>query len=750
MNDGDFRVFSMSHITSRRSPVLRAFCVAVFLLSALAAHAHQQGSVSDAASADLTSLTRTLRVSKTLTAYANLKRFAEKNSAQPIGTRAALALGYYDFTNDRYASAAQWLALAAKDPLLADYAQFWHAQAERASGNSAAAFARLEAWRTAHPRSVLAADAADALALVAVQAGQPARTLELLAAQRASRPDLLLARATAYEKLGNAALAARDYNAIYYQHPFTAEAGIAAPRIAALRASLGGDFPAATADQVRGRVQQFLDERRCADARGELTRFAPALAEGTRDVLNVRVTACMRRGQPLPAALEALKLSDPHADAERLYLLSQIYRSRRDEPRMLARAEEVALRYPSSEFTERALFQTGNYYWARLDHARAGQFYQRLYDAFPETENAHASHWRLAWQAYLDQSSSARARMEDHLRRFRGSQHSSNALYWLGRAAERERMPSDARAFYVKAIQRFPQSYYGQRAAERLRDLGPGEAAAPEVLASIPEPRPVIEPSASLAPATTERLNRALARSQALASIGLDTHAERELLAVFQETRAQELLLAAAQLAHGSSRHFNGVSLGRRLVPQLDSRRLPELPEEIWRAIYPFVYGEGIQATAELAGLDPMLVAGLIRQESVFDAGAVSRAGAIGLMQVMPRTGRELARQLRLGYSRSRLFQPDFNLRLGTTHLAKLLRNNASIEEALAAYNAGQSRVQQWTAGRTFREPAEFVESIPFTETREYVQIVMRNREIYRSLYGSPAASTSASATSDK
>jgi soluble lytic murein transglycosylase len=115
-------------------------------------------------------------------------------------------------------------------------------------------------------------------------------------------------------------------------------------------------------------------------------------------------------------------------------------------------------------------------------------------------------------------------------------------------------------------------------------------------------------------------------------------------------------------------------------------------------------------------------------------------------MQVMPKTGRQLARQLKLRYSRSRLFQPDFNLRLGTTHLKRLVSELGSLEAALAAYNAGESRVAQWTAGRTYSEPAEFVETIPFAETREYVQIVMRNRLIYRHLYGnSQAASVSGS-----
>jgi soluble lytic murein transglycosylase len=105
-------------------------------------------------------------------------------------------------------------------------------------------------------------------------------------------------------------------------------------------------------------------------------------------------------------------------------------------------------------------------------------------------------------------------------------------------------------------------------------------------------------------------------------------------------------------------------------------------------------------------------------------------------MQVLPSTGRALARRERLPYSRHRLFDPEYNLRLGTLHLADLVSSYGSIEKALAAYNAGEHRVSKWTAGGDYSEPAEFVESIPFTETREYVQIVMRNAEVYRRLYG--------------
>jgi len=103
---------------------------------------------------------------------------------------------------------------------------------------------------------------------------------------------------------------------------------------------------------------------------------------------------------------------------------------------------------------------------------------------------------------------------------------------------------------------------------------------------------------------------------------------------------------------------------------------------------------------------------------------------------VMPKTAQKLARQLKVRYAQARLTDPGYNLQLGSRYLANLIQGFGTPEAALAAYNAGEDRVVQWTAGQNYLEPAEFVESIPFTETREYVQIVIRNADVYRQVYG--------------
>ena len=196
------------------------------------------------------------------------------------------------------------------------------------------------------------------------------------------------------------------------------------------------------------------------------------------------------------------------------------------------------------------------------------------------------------------------------------------------------------------------------------------------------------------------------------------------------------MLLEAAQDAIVDGHFGVAIVAVRQIYPQLESRPFASVPREVWLAAYPMPFGRSIQQWSAHAGVDPMLTAGLIRQESAFDPQAHSGANAMGLMQLLPKTARLLARKAKVGYSRARLYDPDYNVRLGTIYLAGLRKDFGSVESALAAYNAGEDRVAPWTAGQNYRELAEFVDSIPFTETREYVEIVTRNAEIYRKLYG--------------
>jgi soluble lytic murein transglycosylase len=164
---------------------------------------------------------------------------------------------------------------------------------------------------------------------------------------------------------------------------------------------------------------------------------------------------------------------------------------------------------------------------------------------------------------------------------------------------------------------------------------------------------------------------------------------------------------------------------------------LDQAPVGFWRLAFPMPYRSSIEIHSREQGLDPYLVAALIRQESEFNAHALSPMNAHGLMQVMPSTGKQLARHFGIRrFSATQLFTPDRNIQLGTYFFRELLDScGGEAEIALASYNAGPGRTAQWRTWGPFHEPAEFTEVVPIHQTRGYVQIVMRNADVYRRLY---------------
>jgi len=687
-----------------------------------------------AASQELEQLARALRASGAAADRDALATFAERHAADALGARAALALGYHEHGRKNFAQAQRWLARAGGDSTLREYVLYWSAQTDRALGEHPSAITKLQSFRRDFPESAIREQALGALADSALATDRPSLGIEVLADVKSieAKPDLLLLRARAHERAGLGVDAARDYALIYYSSPRRDEARPAGVRLQALRQSLAKRFPAVPIELQWSRAEAFFQSRAWREARAEFTKLLPRLNGAGHERARLRIAQCrVRQGASL-SVVASLKLEDADVGAERLFVLSQFQRARRREAAMLDAIVHAAARYPKSPWTEEALFAAGNYYLVALDRLQAVQYYRRVLEQFPAGANARVAHWRIAWTAYLERRAEAAQLIEEHLRRFPRSSNTPNALYWLGRLAERAGRASDARGFYAKLSSRFPETYFALEAGKRLAALGAGPTNSVDILTLIPPTasRPKLDGAIPAAGAPY------VERARALRMIAFDSSAELEFRAAHAVTGAAQLLVEAAQAAFDAGRYPVAVSAARQAYPELEARRVAEGPEAVWRLVYPLPYDELIRAATGRAGVDVHLVAGIIRQESTFQRDAVSRAGAVGLMQILPSTGRILSRRLRLRYSRARLTQPEYNLRLGTTHLADVLGRFDKLELALAAYNAGPDNAAAWQAERAWEEMAEFVESIPFTETREYVQVVIRNAEIYRRLYG--------------
>ena len=300
-------------------------------------------------------------------------------------------------------------------------------------------------------------------------------------------------------------------------------------------------------------------------------------------------------------------------------------------------------------------------------------------------------------------------------------------LYFAARSHERTGAPDAAIPLYREVFLGYRNTFYGRRAAERLAALG-----AEDQLSS-----PLGEPAALLRPLRVARRPMA----DRIGELHAAGFRDRAIAAARTAARAGAPDDPAFHGIHGwlllqKGENVPAILAFRRAAPFTTSVAGEALPATWWRMMYPLRYRASLEAQAERWNLDPHLVAGLIRQESAFVARTRSPVGARGLMQIMPATGRALARLEGVSYRTSGLFDPTVNIRFGTRYLRQLLDRFARRDDfALAGYNAGPHRVRDWT-GMDMEIPSEiFIEEIPFTETRNYVKLVKRNEMLYRRLY---------------
>jgi soluble lytic murein transglycosylase len=706
----------------------------------------------EAAQRELSSLARALH-NATPGAYDKLAAFAGKNAGSVWGARAALALGYDDYNKNHSQQALVWLTKAKSDTLLGDYVLYWTAQTQRVLHQNAPAFAELQKIQTDYPNTGIKEQFLEAYALSAMEAGKPQAAIEVLDAYSGTtaKPALLLLRAQAYKQARQFGRAAKDYQLLYYKNPLSDEGKTAASGLQQVKAAMGSEYSEPSWDLQEGRAQILYNQKKFRDARLEFEKLAAAIKDPSsahKQHALLRAAQAKVQLKAAPSVVTSLNITDPEVDAERLYVVAQIQRSANKEPDMLAGTEAVVQKYPQSKWSEEALMMVGNYYWVQLNRHEAIKYYQRIVDNFPSGKYTFFCEWRTAWIAYLDRQPYADDRITAFLRKYPTSANASDALYWLGRNAERGGNPGHARAYFRADVDRFPQTYFAHAAAARLDKLGAGDQDAPDFLSSIP-PAPALR---SFDEPVPDAAKDRWVRAQALRIIAFDASAELELKAAFFATGSPRLLLEAAQCAFDQGHFATGMSYGRLIVPSFDSRKIPDVPPNVWRTLYPLPYEASLRREAARNDFDPMLAAGLIRQESTFQADIVSHANAVGLMQVLPKTGKLLAKQLKVRYTKAKLFDPEYNLELGMLYIAGLLKLTGEPEYALAAFNAGEDRIAAWRAERNYEEIPELVESIPFTETRDYVQIVMRNADVYRQIYGptappSPATSTATTTT---
>jgi soluble lytic murein transglycosylase len=689
--------------------------------------------------ADLASRVRAYRDSPTPARRAAVESYAAAHSKDINGALAQLALGVVAYEHKDYPAAIAALRKVQKLSQIADYTA-WYLAASRVESNDTAGIANDLAPAHSTPLlSPLSAKAwlLEARALETTQPAEGARILRELYAEL-PQPEGDLTLADCYQAANDLVRAAEAYQRVYYQYPTGAAATRAGAALLALKDAMGDAYPPPLPRLMLRRPDRLMEVREYVLARSEYRSLVDRVAGLERDQARVRIgEADFLKGSVKVACsyLRSLDLAESEADAERLYDLGECARRQADDGEMMSTIERLGRQYPKSPWRLRALVSAANRYLLVNRPDDYLPLYRTAYQDFPADPAASFCHWKVTFHSYLHGEADAGRLLREHLRSYPAHFTAGAALYFLGRRAERENDLSAARTCYQRLPQAFENHYYAMLARERLRSpeiagAAPSAGTARFLAAvTFPEPKPVPAQSAS---ATTARIER----SRLLRTAGLADLADSELR-FGARTDGQPPLLAM-EMAGAAAAPHQAMRIMKSLAPEYLNLALDQAPRRFWELLFPLPYRADVVRAAREKNLDPYLLAGLIRQESEFDPQARSHANAFGLTQVRPATGRLFARQAGIARFSSRLlFQPAANLKIGVSIFSSMLeQNGGKLEQTLAAYNAGPNRAAEWIAWNSYREPAEFVESIPFTETRDYVQAVLRNADLYRRLYG--------------
>jgi soluble lytic murein transglycosylase len=610
-------------------------------------------------------------------------------------------------------------AIASRHPLVADHADLLRMRARVESGRSDAAIGMRAAWEARDSPLDAAfftllgrahAAKGDEVAARAAWgiAAKVSTDREQIAALRASL-------ASSWERSGERERAAEEYLEVWTHYPWSEPARVADEALGSMREPL--EEPRRGARRYSERGDAFFDKRSNEEA---LDAYDRALALGglKRDerlrVARQRADTLfrLRRYPEAAAAYTAL----PQDDKTRIEKARSHARSG-DVPRAIHELESIGAKARSAHAPRAnllaGLLAEGE---GEDEHERAEAFFEKALGGRSRTVAAAAG-WRLGWSRYRAKRFAEAIEYFERLIIDDDAPSTQRARYWRARALD-QNGANGAEDEYRALATEYPLAYYGFRSAARVRS---GEVLDPE----------------PLDPGSSQIEERDLMRARILLEAGMLVEARAELGLLYPRVRGRADRLNLAQLYADSGDFFRP----ELLMIEGYGARLAGLPApvdlEVWWHAWPTPFVDLFREVAERGiRVEPGLVYAVMREESGYRPEVVSISGARGLLQIMPETGERLAQRESLeAFSPDDLFIPSINIQLGSAYLEQLMTQfDGRRSAAIASYNAGPEAVSGWLAEGPF-EDDEWVEAIPYDQTREYVKRVLRSLQVYRALY---------------
>jgi soluble lytic murein transglycosylase len=658
------------------------------------------------------------------------------------GTLAKMVHARIKLKNNDYAGAAALLDSRnfADYTTIGDYALWMRGNALEQLNRRVEARAAYEKLARDFPNALRARDALLRDAQILLQDGQ-ASAVPLMLKPLVERNDAtaLLVAAKAYEQTGDSTRALGNYRRIYFYASTSTEAAEAAAAIN----RLGSSTVPANGEEANRRAMELFSTQRWTEAydalTDALTRFPAA---SNRDIRVFRVVAAAN-ARKFPEAVAALNQVPTEERSGAMMGLANAYGRAKQWPQARSLAEEMHKTNASPTATMRTFVQLGQRAEEAKDDVNASYFYRAAVNFFPGNSEITPAHFYLAWQAHEAKNFAESSRLlTEHLAVYAGNNTDfrGKAAYWAARDSERAGKLAEARAIYQGLLARYDANWYGYLAQQRLNDMtrngnAPVEKFAADSLVgrAVANLQTVTVAQETAGAPEDERI----AKADQLNIVGSDDLALEELREPSaRNSNSPRVNLAIAKIYRGQNDNVQALNYLKRSYPDYSQMKPEEMRRDEWDVFYPLQYWDIIKQESQARGLDPYQVAGLIRQETVFNPRAVSPARAYGLMQLIVPTAVTTAR--RIGTDRAitmeSLFEPRLNIQLGTAYFKDQLDKYGRIEYVAAAYNAGPNRVVQWRASLPLQID-EWQEEVPFRETRLYIQGVVRNTLQYKRLY---------------
>lgn len=456
--------------------------------------------------------------------------------------------------------------------------------------------------------------------------------------------------------------------------------------------------------------------------------------------------------------------AEPGLAGKANYYMGQAYARRGNYKAAIASMQKILNRYPDSGLADDAAYWLGYYQEQIGDTKEALLSYYNLINKYPYSKSVSAAVWRIG-KTYYWNSDFKNASTYLHLAQlYPPGENTPRCYYFEGKALERQGNRGAALEVYKKLAERFDHTYYAYRALEKTNAVKQGFFFDPlggddfsEALEDINDPGQSAELSAimeiwqqandaALNSASSEEASIHFIKYNELMELGLTDYAADEaryLVNITSDTKKDSAQIKLAETLIKSGEYRTPIRFADSKVKNaVFSGKSSGLSKKLWQMAYPKGYWKSIDKNAARYNVDPYLVLAVIREESRFNPRATSRSGARGLMQIMPKTGRGIARNLEFSrYRTSKLYEPSLNITMGSFYLSNLIKNfSDNFYLALAGYNGGPNRIKgyvnAWYNGELrLVDIDEFVESIPSRETRLYVQKVMESYFEYKRLY---------------